>query len=90
MLDPVFLNLQSVQQLRPGIGPVHVTVTSSNTAVGTITLSPVEFNGADSPNERTTSFVPLAVGSSVIKAEGPVGFQIASNNNFITATVISP
>ncbi len=86
-LDPFFLNYQATQQLRPGIGPVNVTVTSGNTAVGTITVSPVVFNGADSPNSMTTAFDPLAAGTSVIVVQGPAGFQTASNNNHITATV---
>ncbi|MCC7307210.1 MAG: hypothetical protein IT173_06580, partial [Acidobacteria bacterium] len=86
-LDPFFLNYQGAQQLRPGIGPVNVNVISSNPAVGTIMISPVVFNGADFPNTRDTAFDPVAVGSSVISVQGPAGFQIASNNNHITATV---
>jgi hypothetical protein len=86
-LDPVSLNYYTQQQLRPGMTNTQVTVTSSNTAVGTITVSPVTFNGADSPNSRTTSFHPAGAGSSVIKVTGPTGFRPASNNNNITATV---
>jgi hypothetical protein len=86
-LDPFTLNLHQTQQLRPGLSNVPVSVTSSNTAVGTITLSPVVFTGADMPNYRTTSFHPVDVGNTTLVVAGPAGFSQASNNNNITAYV---
>src|SRR6202000_1180282 len=38
----------------PGLGQVNVPVTSSDTNIGTITLSPVVFNGGD--NYKPTTF----------------------------------
>jgi hypothetical protein len=86
-LDPFTLNLYQTQQLRPGLSNVPVSVTSSNTSVGTITLSPVVFTGADVPNYRTTSFHPVGVGNTTLAVSGPSGFSQASNNNNITAYV---
>ncbi|AKJ04649.1 Fibronectin type III domain protein [Archangium gephyra] len=87
-LDPVTMNLQATQLLRPGLANVNVTVTSSNPSVGTLTLSPVVFNnGPDTPNYRTTSFHPVSVGTTTLVVTGPAGFSQASNNNHITARV---
>ncbi|WNG56389.1 hypothetical protein F0U59_17670 [Archangium gephyra] len=87
-LEPFTLNLKETQQLRPGLSNVLVSVTSSNESVGTITLAPVVFNGADVPNYRTTSFHPVSAGTTTLVVSGPSpDFSQSSNNNHITATV---
>jgi len=87
MLNPGTLNVISTQELLPGLSNTMVPVTSMNTLAGTITVSPVIFNGDDSPNSKTTSFHPVAVGTAVIEVGAPAGFSQASNNNDITANV---
>jgi hypothetical protein len=87
MLDPTTLNVIATQELLPGLTNTMVPITSTDTVVGTITLSPVIFNGDDSPNSKTSSFHPVSVGSAVIVVGAPAGFSQASNDNFITANV---
>jgi len=81
-----FGNLAAYQALRGGLN-VSVPVTSSNTAVGVITTSPVDFPGGSST--VATEFDPVAVGSTVISVLPPVGspFSTPSNYQKITATV---
>jgi len=85
-LDPVYLNLAEIQMVRPGVTSGSVAVDSTNPSVGMTTLSPVTFSGGDVPNERTSSFHPLAAGTTVIQATA-AGFSTASNNNNINVTV---
>jgi len=84
-LDPVTLNAAGAQVLRGGHGPVSVTVTSSNTTVGTIVGSPVVFNANES--SKTVQFDPLAVGTTTLAIPPPVGFSTPINLQQITATV---
>jgi hypothetical protein len=68
---------------------VNVTVTSSNPAAGTITVSPVVF----APNTFSvfTAFDPTAPGGvSTITVGTPAGFDTPSNQQQITATVNPP
>jgi hypothetical protein len=88
MLDPATLNLMEIETLIPGSTNTMVPVTSSNPASGTITVSPVIFQGAENPNFITTSFHPVASGTStVITVGAPAGFRQASSPNQITANV---
>jgi hypothetical protein len=64
---------------------VTLTDQSGTSPVGSITVNPVTFNGADSPNSRTTSFQPLNVGSTLLGLTSP-GFTTSSSQ--VTATVI--
>jgi hypothetical protein len=88
-LSPTTLNVDEVQSLRAGMADTQVFVTSDDTAAGTITISPVVFDGADVPNERVTSFHPEAPGTTVVRISSP-GFSPASNGNDITFNVTSP
>jgi hypothetical protein len=75
-------------QVNPGIGTVNVPVVSSDLLVGTITTSSLAFTGGD--GYLTTSFQPLAPGTTNITASTPTtpaGFSAPSNYNQITATV---
>jgi hypothetical protein len=66
---------------------VTVPVTSSNTAVGTITTSPLTFTA---PNLTVnTEFDPVGVGTSTISVGTPSTGGFSTPNNFrqITATV---
>jgi hypothetical protein len=53
--------------------------------VGTITISPLVFNGGDS--QQSTAFDPVSVGSSNITISAPAGFSTPGNYQQITATV---
>jgi 6-phosphogluconolactonase (cycloisomerase 2 family)/HSP20 family molecular chaperone IbpA len=89
-LDPTFLNVYAVQQLRPNQPNTKATLAltdqSGTSPVGTITLNPVTFQGDDTPNSQTTSFQPLHAGSTLIKITSPSGFSNASSQ--VTATVV--
>jgi hypothetical protein len=88
VLDPLTLNWQFNQALRGGPN-VNVTVTSSNPAAGTITVSPVVFT----PNTFSvfTAFDPTAPGGvSTITVGTPAGFDTPSGQREITATVNPP
>jgi hypothetical protein len=87
LLDPNTLAWQGGQPLRAG-ATASVPVTSLNTGVGTITVSPVVFNGND--GSANTAFDPLAGGTATIKVGTPAGFSAPSNYQQITATVTAP
>ncbi len=85
----------SFQEVRGGL-TVPVTVTSSDTNVGVITVSPVDVsatqNNSDSDFDATTAFDPLAGGTTTVTLVQPTGFETISNpsNNRrvqLTATV---
>jgi hypothetical protein len=84
-LDPFSLNVAAFQAVRGGLAPVAVPVTSSNTAVGVITISPVTFAGGDS--FKDTAFDPVTSGTSTLTVGVPPGFSTPSNSRSITATV---
>jgi hypothetical protein len=69
----------------PGVAPLSVTVTSSNTNAGTITTSPIVFNGGDGP--KPTTFKPNATGTSTITIVPPAGFSTPTQYQQINATV---
>jgi len=75
-------------QLNPGIGAISVPMTSSDPAVGTITTSPIVFNPGDSSD--STTFQPVAPGTSTLAIGAPAGFSTPSQYQQITATVQSP
>ncbi|HKE42925.1 MAG TPA: Calx-beta domain-containing protein [Steroidobacteraceae bacterium] len=88
-LTPGTLNFASNQQVRAGLAaPVSVAVTSSDTNVGTITVSPVTFAaGVGSVN---TAFDPVGAGTSTLAVTTPAGFDTPANFRTITATVTAP
>jgi hypothetical protein len=86
-LNAMTLNFAANQSIRAGQS-INVTVTSSNTAVGTITTSPLSFTGNTS--FINTAFDPVAEGTSVITVDVPSGFSTPSNFRTITATVTAP
>jgi hypothetical protein len=75
-------------QVNPGLGAISVPVTSSAPGIGTITTSPVVFNPGDAND--STSFQPVAVGTSTISIGTPAGFSTPSQYGQVTATVQSP
>jgi hypothetical protein len=81
-VDQFFLNIS------PGVSSVSVPVTSSNTAVGTITTSPLVFSSGQ--NSQSTTFQPATAGTSNINIGTPTGFTTAAQYEQITATVSSP
>ena len=73
----------------PGLGPISVAITSSNTNVGTIITSPVVFNGGD--GGKATTFQPSSAGSTVIALGAqPAGFSTPSQYLQFTTTVTAP
>ncbi len=86
-LTPGTLNYSTTQALRGGL-TVQVPIASSNTAVGTITTSPLLFQAGDS--FLNTAFNPAAVGSTTISVGPVAGFATPSNLQQITATVTAP
>ena len=84
-LDPNFLTVGTVQELRGGIGPVVVPVTSGTPSVGTITVSPLSFSGGDVLKD--TAFDPVSAGTTVLTVGVPSGFATPSSQRLITATV---
>ena len=82
-LDSDF-NIVQGQQVRGGFS-VSVPVTSSSSSVGTITTSPVTFNGGDSL--AGTQFHAAAVGSTTLSATAPLGFSVLIQGGSMTATV---
>ena len=79
------LNFVLVQALRPGVGPVSAAVQSDDLGVGTIVTSPVVFNAND--GSLTTSFHPVAAGTTEVRIVTPSGFSTPSNFQHVTATV---
>jgi hypothetical protein len=74
------------QEIRAGVS-VQVPVTSSDTEVGTITVSPVVFGGGTG-SQKTTQFKPLSAGSTTISVTQPTGFRAPTNaSTSATATV---
>ena len=86
LLDPTTLNYYTWgQPIRGGLSNIQVPVTSDNTAVGTITTSPVVFNAGDL--NLATQFDPVGAGTAVISVGVPAGFSTPSNYGTATATV---
>ena len=78
------LNWAATQPVRGGAS-VNVDVTSSNPAIGAITISPIAFTGNQSAS--TTQFDPIAQGSTIVTVGTPAGFSPPSNFRQITATI---
>jgi hypothetical protein len=76
-------NYVNTQALAGGL-TANVTVTSSNTVVGTITGSPAMITGANNTNTVPVSFQPASAGTTTLTAVTPTGyttpFQVASLN----------
>jgi hypothetical protein len=75
------------QALRGGI-TASIPVTSANTAVGTISASPVTISGGT--GSGATQFAPVGQGSTLISAVAPAGFTLPTQFASITATVTLP
>jgi hypothetical protein len=84
MLDSS-LNYLTQMPLKAGIS---LTVTSTNTAVGTITTSPISIAAGGS--SATTQFHPLTSGSTAVTVTQPSGFSTPAQFAAVTATVITP
>jgi len=80
-------NYTGTSQAIAGGRTVSVNVTSSNTAVGTITTSPVTISTGN--NIATTSFHPVANGSTTVSLSTPAGF-VASTNGSTPVNVTTP
>jgi uncharacterized repeat protein (TIGR01451 family) len=89
VLNPANLNWINNQALRGGIAPVSVTVTSTDLTggpgVGSITTSPLVFNGGDLA--KNTAFDPAVGGTAQVAVVPPTGFSTPSNFRTLTATV---
>ncbi len=67
---------------------VSVAVTSSNTAVGTITVSPLTIGAGN--NSNTTQFHAISSGTTTLSAAGSAPFVIPSTGGSLVATVSTP
>jgi hypothetical protein len=81
----IFLTFADGQPIRGGLS-VELSLTSSDPTVGTITVSPLDFTGSETP--KSTAFDPVGSGSTSIGLEQPAGFSTLSTLGQITATVI--
>ncbi|MGI9335711.1 MAG: PKD domain-containing protein, partial [Gammaproteobacteria bacterium] len=75
-LVPGSLVFSIAQPLRAGVSAA-VEVTSSDTSVGAIAVSPLNFAAGDST--QTAQFDPAAPGTTVIEVQPPAGFATPSN-----------
>ena len=89
-LNPGALTVNQVGlAVNPGLAPISVPITSSSTAVGTITTSPVVFHSGDGSDP--TSLQPVTAGTSNLTlGAAPPGFSTPSQFQQITATVTTP
>jgi hypothetical protein len=91
-LDPATLGYyNTIYKMNPQIGPISVTVTSSNPSVGGISNAQVTIpagQGAPSPGTYP-AFTPLSPGSTTITVSEPPGFQTPAGyySNQVSATV---
>ncbi|HET7697241.1 MAG TPA: PKD domain-containing protein [Vicinamibacterales bacterium] len=76
------------QQVRPGI-TASVAVTSSNTAVGTITNSPLTFDHTVASG-LSAVFDPASAGATTLTVVAPAGFSQPSSQASLVATVTPP
>lgn len=83
LLDSTLNYTGIVQPVRPGL-TVSVTMTSDNTAAGTIT-SPIAFSGGQSSSSAT--FHAVAVGTAHVSVGTPTGFSTPTSRTSVTATV---
>lgn len=83
-LNASTLRRETEQPLRGGLS-LDVSVTSSNTAVGTITISPLAYN--PSVTSRDTWFHPAGVGATTITIHQPAGFTVPAVGGQINAVV---
>jgi hypothetical protein len=85
ILNPGILSFYTFGQLNPALAGTSVQVTSSNTGIGTITTSPLIFNGGES--SLTTTFKPVATGTTNLNIVQPSGYSNPSQYVTIPATV---
>ena len=89
IVDPMTSNFYNFGTISPGVGPFSIPVVSSNTAVGTITTTPLIFHSGDS--SQSTSFQPASAGSTnLTPGTQPAGFTTPANYNLMVATVTAP
>ena len=90
VLTPGSLNVYTYNQpLSPGVTPVNIAVTSSDTTIGTIQNSPLTFNPGD--YYKPFTFTPTGNGVATLKVgTAPAGFSNAATYNTVTETVSAP
>ncbi len=87
-LDPTSLTPNSSGlALAPGVTAV-VPLTSSNTSVGTIAMSPLTLGPGDT--QVSTNFQAVGAGSTVLTVGVPAGFTTPGNHTTLTATITAP
>jgi len=77
------------QAVRGGLSGVQVPILSSIPSVGDIIGSPLVFNGGVS-SVSSAQFDPVALGSTLVSVEAPVGFSTPSNLRTRTFNVTAP
>lgn len=82
-------NSYGYYSLNPGVGPVTLALTDSNTSVGTLSANSVVFNTNDTSQNFT--FKPISAGTANLAiAATPVGFSTPSTYTSGIATVTAP
>lgn len=74
--------------ISPGVGPVTVPITDSDTSVGTISPTSVVFNTNDT--NQVFNFQPVAAGTANLTIGAVTGFTTPSNYQRAVATVTAP
>ena len=88
ILTPGILTFAGAAELNPSIGPFNIGITSTNTAAGNITTSPVVFHGGDTSD--STTFQPAAAGTTnLVLGAQPAGFSTPTQYQQITANVVA-
>jgi hypothetical protein len=88
ILNPGILTYAGTAELNPSIGPFNLGITSTNTAAGNITTSPVVFHGGDTSD--STTFQPAAAGTAnIVLGAQPAGFSTPTQYQQIAANVIA-
>jgi hypothetical protein len=72
----------------PGVAPITVPITDSNSTVGTISANSVTFGATDT--SQSFNFQPVSAGTANITLGTPTGFSTPSSNITTQATVTAP
>ncbi|MDQ2949037.1 MAG: hypothetical protein M3Y27_24375, partial [Acidobacteriota bacterium] len=84
VLNPANNSFLGTESLRGGAPSVQVTLTSTNTVVGTI-ASPVTITGGS--GGAVAQFTPLSGGSTTVLVGTPAGFTTSSNDKSLSVSV---
>jgi len=76
--------------LRAGVGPLQVSVVSSNTAVATIAGSPLTLNVTQYGQQATVTFTPAGIVTTNVTVSQPAGFKAVPGYSTLVFNVTAP